>query len=560
MGENDESVDVDNLLEQAFQRVEDSDKNGKEGKSKHPMDDIIMNEAKKAGLGTPALQTRMMVLRKSEDRITEDAIKAPLLVLMLTQMKIAARVVVRSAAAVERSAVEAMTERREIPPEIARRRRAVLQTIVVDPRSVLILVSESTSLVQGPRIAVAESAVPETVMSVVSACPVVGAAVLGLLTGLGMWVVVTHRHPGDAHLHPDLNDYLDRKDEMLCLSLRGSHHQGCQDGHDPGRARRKDHLHSSVVKNTRPRDLEEFFSSVGHVRDVRIITDSKTRRSKGIAYVEFWEREGVPLAMGLNGQKLVGCPLVIQMTCAERNRVANSTMGGAIGFGLSNSVGPLKICISNLHSHINDDMLSAIFEPFGKIEKCSIERDSTGSSKGIGFVTFRHTEEGKRAMEQLNGFELAGRNIRLTTIDDEPQQPQAQQQQLSLDAEDRMNLNSQGRQQLMQKLAHGTGMELPSHQIQAPPVHYQGKEETLVVAAAAAPAMTTEGIPAIATQCFMLSNMFDPASESEPGWELDVRDDVIEECQSCVHIYVDKASESGNVYVKCPTAAIAYNQ
>uniref|UniRef100_A0A915E675 RRM domain-containing protein n=1 Tax=Ditylenchus dipsaci TaxID=166011 RepID=A0A915E675_9BILA len=180
------------------------------------------------------------------------------------------------------------------------------------------------------------------------------------------------------------------------------------------------------------------------------------------------------------------------MTCAERNRVANSTMGGAIGFGLSNSVGPLKICISNLHSHINDDMLSAIFEPFGKIEKCSIERDSTGSSKGIGFVTFRHTEEGKRAMEQLNGFELAGRNIRLTTIDDEPQQPQAQQQQLSLDAEDRMNLNSQGRQQLMQKLAHGTGMELPSHQIQAPPVHYQGKEETLVVAAAAAPAMTTE--------------------------------------------------------------------
>lgn len=50
-----------------------------------------------------------------------------------------------------------------------------------------------------------------------------------------------------------------------------------------------------MARNTRPRDLEDFFSSVGHVRDVRIITDSKTRRSKGIAYVEFWEKDGVAL-------------------------------------------------------------------------------------------------------------------------------------------------------------------------------------------------------------------------------------------------------------------------
>lgn len=50
-----------------------------------------------------------------------------------------------------------------------------------------------------------------------------------------------------------------------------------------------------LARQSRPRDLEEFFSAVGHVRDVRIITDSKTRRSKGIAYVEFWEIEAVSL-------------------------------------------------------------------------------------------------------------------------------------------------------------------------------------------------------------------------------------------------------------------------
>ena len=45
----------------------------------------------------------------------------------------------------------------------------------------------------------------------------------------------------------------------------------------------------------RGRDLEDFFSVVCKIADVRIITDAKTRRSKGIAYVEFEDVESVPL-------------------------------------------------------------------------------------------------------------------------------------------------------------------------------------------------------------------------------------------------------------------------
>lgn len=90
--------------------------------------------------------------------------------------------------------------------------------------------------------------------------------------------------------------------------------------------------------------------------------------------------------MGLNGQKLLNAPLVIQMTCAERNRAANATMGGAIGFGIQDISGPLKICVSNLHHHITDDMLSDIFGPFGKVDRCMIVKDKSGISKGYGFI------------------------------------------------------------------------------------------------------------------------------------------------------------------------------
>jgi RNA-binding protein 39 len=67
--------------------------------------------------------------------------------------------------------------------------------------------------------------------------------------------------------------------------------------------------------------------------------------------------------------------------------------------------------------------------------------------------------------------------------------------------------------------------------------------------------------PPIATQCFMLSNMFDPsAEESNPQFESEIRDDILEACLDhggAVHIYVDMASPEGNAYVKCPTVASA---
>ena len=68
--------------------------------------------------------------------------------------------------------------------------------------------------------------------------------------------------------------------------------------------------------------------------------------------------------------------------------------------------------------------------------------------------------------------------------------------------------------------------------------------------------------PSIATQSFLLSNMFDPATETMPDWEFEIRDDVIDECNKqggILHIYVDKTSAQGNVYVKCTSvnAAVA---
>ena len=63
----------------------------------------------------------------------------------------------------------------------------------------------------------------------------------------------------------------------------------------------------------RERDLREFMSSVGLVRDVRVIADPRTKKCRGVAYVEFKSPESVALAIGLTGQKLLGIPIQVSI-------------------------------------------------------------------------------------------------------------------------------------------------------------------------------------------------------------------------------------------------------
>ena len=76
----------------------------------------------------------------------------------------------------------------------------------------------------------------------------------------------------------------------------------------------------------------------------------------------------------------------------------------------------------------------------------------------------------------------------------------------------------------------------------------------------AAVTITHPAATVVATQCFVLNNMFNPEEENaEDHWDQEIRNDVIEECRKhggVWHVYVDKGSQ-GNVYVKCPSIAAA---
>ncbi|NXT23456.1 RBM39 protein, partial [Syrrhaptes paradoxus] len=320
-----------------------------------------------------------------------------------------------------------------------------------------------------------------------------------------------------------------------------------------------------LAARIRPRDLEEFFSTVGKVRDVRMISDRNSRRSKGIAYVEFVDVSSVPLAIGLTGQRVLGVPIIVQASQAEKNRAA--AMANNLQKG---SAGPMRLYVGSLHFNITEDMLRGIFEPFGRIESIQLMMDSeTGRSKGYGFITFSDSECAKKALEQLNGFELAGRPMKVGHV---TERTDASSASSFLDSDELertgIDLGTTGRLQLMARLAEGTGLQIPPAAQQAlqmsgslafgavaasSSICYRFFSISAVLAAAAS-------VQPLATQCFQLSNMFNPQTEEEAGWDTEIKDDVIEECNKhggVIHIYVDKNSAQGNVYVKCPSIAAA---
>lgn len=42
---------------------------------------------------------------------------------------------------------------------------------------------------------------------------------------------------------------------------------------------------------------------------------------------------------------------------------------------------------------------------------CVLIDPETGRSKGFGFIQYKNANDAKQALEKMNGFELAGRNV-----------------------------------------------------------------------------------------------------------------------------------------------------
>lgn len=174
------------------------------------------------------------------------------------------------------------------------------------------------------------------------------------------------------------------------------------------------------------RDLEDFFSDIGRVREVRLIMDSKTRRHKGIAYIEFDEASSAAKAFTFNGRDFLGAPMVIQSAQTDRNSrpsgewhpSTSQTVNHSSSNPNSRSHLPpncYRVYVGGLNVNLTEEMIKLVFEPFGPIVRLELMKDRvTNVSRGYAFITYANEEDGKKAVQTLDGFELAGKALRVS--------------------------------------------------------------------------------------------------------------------------------------------------
>lgn len=75
----------------------------------------------------------------------------------------------------------------------------------------------------------------------------------------------------------------------------------------------------------------------------------------------------------------------------------------------------MNIYISNLSYGVSDADLNQLFAEYGEITSSKVITDrETGRSRGFGFVEMSNEEEGRKAIEELNGAEYDGKVINVT--------------------------------------------------------------------------------------------------------------------------------------------------
>jgi len=74
----------------------------------------------------------------------------------------------------------------------------------------------------------------------------------------------------------------------------------------------------------------------------------------------------------------------------------------------------MKLYVGNLPFNTTNQDLSDIFGEIGAVESSNVIEDrETGRSRGFGFVEMANKEDGERAIAELNGKEVDGRELKV---------------------------------------------------------------------------------------------------------------------------------------------------
>uniref|UniRef100_A0A3B5M074 Polyadenylate-binding protein n=1 Tax=Xiphophorus couchianus TaxID=32473 RepID=A0A3B5M074_9TELE len=147
--------------------------------------------------------------------------------------------------------------------------------------------------------------------------------------------------------------------------------------------------------------LYDTFSAFGNILSCKVVCDENG--SKGYAFVHFETQDAADRAIDkMNGMLLNDRKVFVGRFKSRKEREAEL---GAKAKEFTN------VYIKNFGDDMDDGRLKEHFEKYGKTLSVKVMADSSGKSRGFGFVSFEKHEDASKAVEEMNGTELNGKTV-----------------------------------------------------------------------------------------------------------------------------------------------------
>lgn len=77
-------------------------------------------------------------------------------------------------------------------------------------------------------------------------------------------------------------------------------------------------------------------------------------------------------------------------------------------------MGECVLCITKLNEELQEEDILDVFSEFGPVKNLHFNLDRrTGYAKGYAFIEYEEYEDAKSALKEMNGKEIAGKNIKI---------------------------------------------------------------------------------------------------------------------------------------------------
>ena len=175
--------------------------------------------------------------------------------------------------------------------------------------------------------------------------------------------------------------------------------------------------------------LAEICMDIGAVEAVEVIYDQETGRSRGFAFVTMASTEDAQAVInGLNGSDMEGRPLKVSFPQSnrdkprfERSERSDRRPAGRERRSSPQADNPNKLFVGNLSWGCDEGALQQLFSDYGQVVEAKVVYDrESGRSRGFGFVTLAKPTEVNAAIENLDGAEFEGRQMRVNLAGEKP--------------------------------------------------------------------------------------------------------------------------------------------